>query len=99
MLHIDGVIKLLSVAAHRCGGFTQNDAHFLQQSPADGVLQDTAASDRVPEARPGRVPITDRIGRATAPMDVKQGLKHDGPLATTWLGQQTNEILQGTAAE
>ena len=57
-------------------------------------MQLAAATDRrVPITRRGRVPITDRIGMATAPQDVQRRLKHDGPLATTaW--QRTDEIRE-----
>ena len=95
MSHINGVVKLLEVPVHRRRGFTQNDANFLQEFPADGELPGAAASDRGdPETRPGRIPFTDRLGVATAPHDVQQRLKHDWPLASPWLGQQTNQIRE-----
>ena len=57
--HIDGFIELLRIPVHWCRGFTQNDVHLLQESPADGKLLRTAASDRgVPEARTSKAMAT-----------------------------------------
>ena len=79
---VKGVVELLKVPVFRRRGLHQNDTNFSQKSPAESELQGAAASHHgVPETRPGRIPLTDRLGMAAATQKMQQGLKRDWPLA------------------